>query len=319
MNSQLLGYFSQKKTQFCALLPQKKEESLMKGISSSLVHNFLSSKKLSVNSSKEELTKRIEESSKKLEGVSLSCFYRLMLKIGSLASRLLFVKNSVFSKALYLDNLIHDLKKKQIEVLNFRNNSKISNKIEIYLSSTNIPATVKIGILEVKKLEAKLYLSEIVNLKKQLKKKNLSTEDQFTIFKNMPVFFRNKVLEYGKMKKLSPKQTAQSLKSLLSDPYGAHRSFGAYLESIFGNEIKSIDSKINTYTRELLDPKKDPIFYKNSSGVSKERFTIDASSEILTKDAKRRVLEKPIHVAMVSVEYSGLIKEGGASRSCRGT
>lgn len=318
MNSQLLGYFSQKKSQFCALLPQKKEESLMKGISSSLINQFLSSKKISVNSSKEELTKRIKESNKKLDGVSLSCFYRLTLKIGALVSRLLFLKNSVFSRAVDLDQLLQDLKKKQIEVLNFRNNPKISKKIESYLSSPNIPATVKIGILEVQKLEAKLYLAEMLNIKKELRKTNLSAQDQLKIFKNMPVFFQNKILEYGKLKKLSKKETAQSLKSLLSDPYGAHRSFSVYLESIFANEIKSIDSKMNTYKAELLDPKKDPIFSKNSSGVSNERFTIDASSEILTKDAKTRVLEKPIHVAMVSVEYSGLIKEGGLAEAVEG-
>ena len=91
-------------------------------------------------------------------------------------------------------------------------------------------------------------------------------------------------------------------------------------------EIKDIDTTLPTILQissaiQALESKVEKIdsFFRSLATTMTDKLSIfETTTDRLAREFSPEVLKKPVHVTMIGVEYSGLIKEGGLSEALEG-
>ena len=290
---------------------QSKQDQLEKSLSSYLLHPALGETSLQ-HQGNDALKHCVSE----LEKSRLSNLYKTFLKIGSFFQSIFQNKTSYFQKILKLDELSTFLQKKHVEILNYQTLDSIKIDLSSFQKNANLSEGIKIGLLELEKYQINLYSTSLQKAKKLLQKRSLTPDDQKAIFTNLPYMIQQRVLEYGKSLGLDLEAIPANLQTVVRTKNSKNKSFIKTLELSYHNQIKDLERSLTEKKEKILG--QNDISFDDNTQLTSDRYVIDCSTDKLTNSLRSGFLKKPIHVAMVAVEYSGLVKEGGLAEAVEG-
>lgn len=298
-------------TKACSSLVHQRENALEHAMSSGL-HN----PELSNRIKSPDLLKHLIDANQKLQKVELSFFSKTCYKVARCITKIFSRKNTFFDKILQLNNLSSALRKKNLEILNLKSASSISTTLSLFYKNPHIKSSIKIGCMELERLQIRLYLNSLLEAKQSLLQQPLSPDMQKEIFVSLPFLIQQQILNFGKSQGISSSKINKTLDSVFSTLLPSGRSFVQELELSYTSQLNAATIAIAEHKLEFVKDR-DPMF-SASHNFSTENYVFDCSTDVLTSQDTTSYLDQPVHVAMVAAEYSGLVKEGGLAEAVEG-
>jgi|GEM_PF-363037 len=262
-----------------------------------------------------ELSTRVQTNQTLLNQVKLNFLFEKILKIISYVIKLFSNNFTRFDAVLAYNDRISWLQTKQIELLSFSKTTSVSEMMLDDKKDKLFPQ-IQLGLLRVQKFQYDLYYQELKDLMKYCKgsKKRIAFEHG-QMWSSLSCLLQNQIIARAKERGISVDQIKSDVNILARQEENQQASLLQQLHCWYQQKLNQFDQCIQDKAQELMAPTLlDPT--GKAIDPTKHRYVFKASADDLKHHKK--CLAKPISVVVASVEYKGLIKEGGLAEAVEG-
>ncbi|NGX39278.1 MAG: 1,4-alpha-glucan branching enzyme GlgB [Chlamydiae bacterium] len=258
-----------------------------------------------------------------IEQVRLTVLAVLILKIVNIVIKIFNANYNKIDGLLSDDQLGKLLIQKYVEILTPEKGRHTSLRQLLELGSEDIASLIEVGIYELQRYQLTLFLERISAFEEILKNSYLSNKEVIDAYCDLPEYLRTLILH------LIQSQRSESIEKnprILLEKNGTEPSILDQLKGMFSTQIvnylKVIDGGGKEQSKRALASirRTDWALEQLRKEIDGHDFhsVYDISVERLAKGIHPSILQRPITVTMVGVEYAGLIKQGGLAEALEG-